>query len=137
MSALLLGASVAITWLLDGEEKNPPADAARSRIVEDGAFAPYVWHLAVRNAPLVAERGKRISAQGATERPRSLRELPIFTDAEPDFEAAFELARGYHLAICDAVYLGLARRRNEALATLDAALLRAAMAEGLPLVAAR
>ena len=90
----------------------------------------------IRNALLVAERRKRISAQGASERLRSLKELPIHTDVNPDLETVFELARGHRLAICDAVYLELASRRNEALATLDAALVRAATAEGLPLVAA-
>ena len=135
MSAFVLDASVAITWLLDDEE-NPLADAARRRIVDGGAFVPQVWHLEVRNALLVAERRRRISADGATARLRSLNELPIYTDVNPDLAAAFDLARGHHLAICDAVYLELASRRNEALATLDAALVRAATAAGLPLVAA-
>ena len=135
MSAFVLDASVAITWLLDDEE-NPVAHAARLRIVDNGAFVPQVWHLEIRNALLVAERRRRISAQGAAARLRSLKELPIYTDAEPDLESAVELARGHHLAIYDAVYLELSRRRNEALATLDAALARAAEAEGLPLVAA-
>ena len=31
--------------------------------------------------------------KGATARLNSLKELPIYTDAEPDFEAAFEVAR--------------------------------------------
>lgn len=135
MSAFVLDASVAITWLLDDED-NPLADAARSRIVDAGAFVPQVWHLEVRNALLVAERRRRISAKGATVRLRSLRELPIYTDAEADLEMVFELARDHHLAIYDAVYLELARRRNEALATLDAALVRAATVEGLSLVTA-
>lgn len=135
MSAFVLDASVAITWLLDDEE-NPLADAARRRIVDGGAFVPQVWHLEVRNALLVAERRRRISADGATARLRSLNELPIYTDVNPDLAAAFDLARGHHLAIYDAVYLELASRRNEALATLDAALVRAATAAGLPLVAA-
>ena len=135
MSALVLDASVAIAWLLEDEE-NPVADAARGRIVDGGAFVPHVWHLEVRNAMLVAERRRRITAQGATVRLRSLKELPIYTDVEPDLETAIELARGHRLAIYDAVYLELARRRNEALATLDAALARAAAAEGLPLVTA-
>ena len=135
MSAFVLDASVAITWLLDDEE-NPLADAARWRIVDGGAFVPQVWHLEVRNALLVAERRRRISTNGATARLRSLKELPIYTDVNPDLETAFELARGHHLTIDDAVYLELASRRNEALATLDVALVRAATAEGLPLVAA-
>lgn len=84
---------------------------------------------------LVAERRRRITAPGATVRLRSLKEL-LYTDVEPDLETAIELARDHRLAIHDAVYLGLARRRNEALATLGAGLARAATAEGLPLVTA-
>ena len=135
MSGFVLDASVAIAWLLDDEE-NPLADTARWRIVDGGAFVPQVWHLVIRNALLVAERRQRISAQGAVARLRSLKELPIYTDTEPDLESAVELARGHRLAIYDAVYLELARRRNEVLATLDTALVRAAKAEGLPLLAA-
>ena len=135
MSAFVLDASVAVTWLLD-DEGDPLADAARWRIVDGGAFVPQVWHLEVRNALLVAERRRRISVGGTAERLKSLKELPIYTDTEPDLEIALELARGHHLAIYDAMYLELAGRRNEALATLDAALVRAATAAGLPLVAA-
>ena len=135
MSAFVLDASVAVTWLLDDED-NPLADAARWRIVDGGAIVPGVWHLEVRNALLVAVRRGRITEAGAAERLRSLRELPIHTDMEPDLETAFELARGHDLSMCDAVYLELAKRRSEALATLDTALGRAATAEGLPLVSA-
>ena len=131
----MLDASVAVTWLLD-DEGNALADAARWRIVDGGAFVPQVWHLEIRNALLVAERLGRISVEGAATRLRSLKELPIFTDTEPDLEVAFELARSHRLALYDAVYLELASRRNEALATLDAALVRAAAAEGLQLVGA-
>ena len=131
----MLDASVAVAWLLDDED-NPLADAARQRIVDGGAYVPHVWHLEVRNALLAAERRRRISAGGTAARLRSLRQLPIYTDMEPDFEAAVELARSHRLAIYDAVYVELAKRRNEALATLDAALCRAAEAEGLALVAA-
>ena len=133
MSAFVLDASVAVTWLLHDEE-NPRADAARRRIVDGGAFVPQVWHLEVRNSLLVAERRRRISAEGATARLKSLKELPIYTDAEPDFEVAFELARVHRLTYYDAVYLELAKRRNEAVASLDGALARATIAEGLPLV---
>ena len=112
------------------------ADAARWRIADGGAFVPQVWHLEVRNALLVAERRGRISAGGTAARLKSLKELPIYTDTQPDLETALELARGHRLAIYDAMYLELAGRRNEALATLDAALARAATAAGLSLVAA-
>ena len=102
--------------------------------MDGGAFVPQVWHLEVRNSLLVAERRQRICAEEATARLESLKELPIYTDAEPDLESAFELARVHRLTCYDAVYLELAKRRNEALASLDTALARATMAEGLPFV---
>lgn len=63
-----------------------------------------------------------------------LLELPIKTDAEPNLVAAFALARRRRLSFYDAVYLELALRCGGALATLDAALARAGIAEGLALV---
>ena len=135
MSALVLDASVAVTWLVDDAD-NPLADAARWRIVDGGAFVPQAWHLEVRNALLVAERRRWISSGGTAARLKSLKALPIYTDTEPDPEAALALARGHHLTIYDAVYLELARRRDDALATLDARLARAATAEGVALVTA-
>ena len=135
MSASVLDASVAVTWLPDDED-NPVADAARWRIVDGGAFVPQVWHLEVRNALLVSERRRRISAQGTAARLRSPRQLSIHTDMEVDLETAVELARVHRPATYAAVYLELAKRCSEALATLDTAPGRAATAEGLSLVAA-
>ena len=83
---------------------------------------------------LGAERRGRIGAGEIEERLRFLQELPIRTDAEPDFETAFALARTSYLSFYDALYLELARRCDVALATLDTALARAAVAEGLVLI---
>ena len=98
------------------------------------ALVPQLWHLEVRNALLVAERRGRIRADEVEERLRCLLELPVKTDTEPNLETAFALARGRHLSFYDALYLELALRCGGALATLDAALARAAVAEGLSLV---
>ena len=133
MSPFVLDASVAVAWLLHDEEE-PRAEAALVRLAETEAFVPQVWHLEVRNALLLAERRGRISGSGALTRLRSLEGLPIHTDAEPYFDAAFELARHHRLAIYDAAYLELAKRRSGALSSLDTALVRAAVAEGLSLV---
>jgi predicted nucleic acid-binding protein len=50
--------------------------------------------------------------------------------------AVFVLARRHHLTFYDASYLELAMRERIALATLDQALARAAIAEGVPLIGA-
>ena len=133
MSALVIDASVAAAWLFDDEDDRR-ATAALARIETDAALVPQLWHLEVRSALLAAERRGRIHADEIDDRLRWLRELPVRTDAEPDFADAFALARTRRLSFYDALYLELARRRGAALATLDAALARAADAEGVPSV---
>ena len=96
---------------------------------------PQLWHLEVRNCLLVAERGARLSAGEVMDRLDALRKLPIITDAEPDLQSAFDLARAHGLSFYDAIYLELAKRQSAELATLDGALTRAAAAEGVPLSA--
>lgn len=98
------------------------------------ALVPQLWHLEVRNALLAAERRGRINVDEVEERLRFLLELPVKTDTEPNLKAVFALARARHLSLYDALYLELAIRCECALATLDAALARAAVAEGIPLV---
>lgn len=53
-----------------------------------------------------------------------------------NLSTAFSLAQMHGLSFYDAVYLELAKRQNAALASLDAALVRAAESEGLPPVEA-
>ena len=133
MSALVLDASVAGSWLLE-DELDPRAARAAERVPEDGALVPQLWHLDVRNALVSAERRGRITARGLNDRLRALRRLPVATDAAPDLDAVVALARSHRLSIYDAVYLELARRHRAALATLDAGLAHAAVAEDLPIV---
>ena len=133
MSAFVLDASVTAAWLF-GDEDDPRADAALTHLESNVALVPQHWHLEVRSALLGAERRGRIGAGEIEERLRFLQDLPIRTDAEPDFETAFALARTSYLSFYDALYLELARRCDVALATLDTALARAAVAEGLVLI---
>ena len=133
MSAVVLDASVAVAWLFDDED-GPRADTTLTHLENDMTFVPQLWHLEVRSALLGAERRRRIGTDEIEERLRFLRELPIRTDTEPDLGTAFTLARTRRLSFHDAVYLELARRRDAALATLDAALAQAAVAEGLVLI---
>ena len=133
MSALVVDASVAAAWIFDDEDE-PRAGAARLRVGIEEALVPQLWHLEVRNALLTAERRGRIRTDEVEDRLRSLLELPVETDTEPNLAAALALARRRQLTFYDAMYLELALRREGVLATLDGALMRAASAEGLPLV---
>ena len=131
MSGLVVDASVVIAWLFDDEEE-PRADSVLELLEEDGALVPHLWHLETRNTLLIAERRGRLSRRGVKERMDALRGLPIRTDEEPDLQSAFDLARAHELSFHDALYLELAKRESAGLATLDRALGRAAVAEGVP-----
>ena len=131
MSGLVVDASVVLAWLFDDEE-NSRADGALKLLAKHGALVPHLWHLEIRNTLLVAERSGRLSAEGVKERLDALVDLPILTDEGPNFQSAFELARVHQLSFYDALYLELAKRESAELATLDQALGRAAVAEGLP-----
>ena len=134
MSGLVPDASIIIAWLLDDED-DPRADMAVNEIEADGGIVPWLWHMETRNTLLIAERRGRIASDDVEERLADLRELPVETDTQPDLQSAFELARTHGLTMYDAMYLELAKREDATLATLDRALRRAAVAEGLQLLA--
>ena len=130
MSTLVLDASVTMAWFLD-DEIDSRAEVAQSRLTRDRALVPHLWHLEVRNCLIVAERRGHLSAERVIECLEALKWLPIQTDTELNLSAAFSLAHTHGLSFYDAVYLELAKRQDAALASLDAALVRAARAEGL------
>ena len=134
MTGLVVDASVVIAWLFDDEEE-PRSDRVLKRLEEAGAIVPQLWHLETRSSLLTAERRGRLSASEVNERLDALKVLPIQTDEEPDLQVAFDLARMHGLSFYGALYVELARRLSAELATLDAALGRAAAAEGIPLSA--
>ena len=133
MNDLILDASVTVDWLLD-DEFDPRARVALALVTQQGAVVPVHWHLEVRNSLIMAYRRDRIPQSELDARLLSLKELPLRTDTQLDLDVVVDLAREHTLSIYDAVYLELARRRQATLATLDAALGRAAIAEGLMLV---
>ena len=133
MNDLILDASVTVDWLLD-DEFDPRARAALALVRQQGAVVPVHWHLEVRNSLIMAYRRDRIPQSELDARLLSLKELPLRTDTQLDLDVAVDLAREHTLTMYDAVYLELAQRRQATLATLDAALGRAATAEGLMLV---
>ena len=131
MSALVIDASVAAAWLFE-DESDPRADTAYSSVQVDDGFVPQHWHFEMRNSLLMAERRDRISEDAVGDHLITIGELQLHTDSAPDLDAAFALARAHRLTFYDALYMELALRRKLPLATLDNALERAAIAEGLP-----
>ncbi len=122
-----------MSWFLD-DQTDSRAVIAQFRLTEDRALVPQLWHLEIRNCLIVAKRRGHISTERVTECLEALKWLPIQTDTEINLSAAFSLAQTHSLSFYDAVYLELAKRQEAALASLDAALIRAATAEGIPSV---
>ena len=129
----VLDASVAACWAFP-DEQDPRADAALTRIRIEDAVVPSLWWFEVRNILVVNERRKRITAAGTDSYLRELARLRIRVDREPEDVAIMRLARAHRLSVYDASYLELALREATPIATLDAELAAAAVAEGAELI---
>lgn len=125
--AFVLDSSVALAMLLP-DESSQAADAVAGLLERTHALVPAIWPLEVRNALLMALRGRRLAPREFDERVSLLDALPIEVDAGAGREAlsrAVEIARRHGLSAYDASYLELAQRHSVPLATLDGALRKA------------
>ena len=130
MTALVVDASVAASWLLQ-DESDPRAEAALSALEEGPGLVPLLWHYEMRNVFLVAHRRGRLGPEGLAERVAALGDLPLETDGAADLAAALTLAARHGLSFYDGLYLELACRRGGRIVTLDGRLATAARAEGV------
>ena len=83
---------------------------------------------------LSSERRGRLKPTVTDQLLSLLSNLPIQIDRHPNEADLMTLARRHKLTAYDAAYLELALREGLALATLDAALIQAAKAEGVELI---
>ena len=96
---------------------------------------PSLWRLELVSAVINAERRKRLTAQQRTDVLRNAAGLALRVDHDtPTVIELGDLASAHNLTPYDAAYFDLARRRKLPLATLDAALVKAARAARLPLL---
>lgn len=132
--ALVLDCSVTLPWYFE-DERTEFTEKLLDRIADTEAWVPALWRLEFTNALLSAERQKRISAARRLEILDQASRLPFLVDGSIvsllDISA---LAAQYRLSTYDAAYLELARRRGITIATLDAALVKAARGAGHPLL---
>ncbi len=134
----VLDNSVVMRWLFgDGNERDL---AYASRVLdaladpEAQALVPSVWPLEVANVIARAEARGLINEARSLQFLRLLEDLAIATDADTPQQAlkeTLQLARRFALSAYDAAYLELALRRGLPLATLDAALQKAATKAGI------
>jgi predicted nucleic acid-binding protein len=130
---LVLDSSISLAWCFH-DEQTPEINSILLSAASQGAHAPILWRFEVANGLVVAQRRKRIQADLRKLLLARLMSLDLELDADGDgriWSTTVELADLYGLTVYDAAYLELAQRRRVPLATLDAALARAAKAAGV------
>jgi predicted nucleic acid-binding protein len=136
MVVLVLDASVVLAVALQ-EGNRDRAAGILSKVAEQGAAVPCLWHIEVGNALLTAERRQALSASERAAALQELSRLPVTIDTETATRAwreAMNLADQHRLTLYDATYLELSLRLGLPLASFDATLRRAANAAHVPLL---
>jgi predicted nucleic acid-binding protein len=125
--------SVTASWCFEDQSTSYTESVLQA---VDGAsiVVPAIWRLEIVNAPLVAERRKKIAPTKSAQFLYNLQLLAISVDTEGldhVFGEVFDQARRYQRTAYDASYLELANRRALPLATRDEPLRNAAEEFGL------
>lgn len=135
---IVIDASLMIGWLID----EPEANGARyiyDQLDEIPIIVPNHWPVEIGNALVVNIRRKRIAAEALSLVQSRFHALGIVVDAALAISEIAEVARlaaELELTVYDALYVRLARNRDVPLATLDAAMRRAAQRLNIPLLPA-
>ncbi len=131
---LVVDASVALAWALP-DESSAYAEAVLAVVERDGLRVPELWAREVANGLAVAYLRKRITSADERAFLAALSHLSI--DVEESASALIVVRDGtaaamrYGLTAYDAAYLDLASREKLTLATLDAAMRKAAEQSGV------
>jgi predicted nucleic acid-binding protein len=134
--SLVLDSSVTLAWVYADETTSAVRDVFQL-IKNGGAWAPSLWRLEVGNVLQMGIRRGRHDLVFLQAALADLSLFPISIDPDTDKQAwatTLHLAHRHRLTLYDAAYLELAHRRSLPLATLDADLHAAAMAEEVPLL---
>jgi predicted nucleic acid-binding protein len=135
--AFVVDTSVALKWFLADEEDRADSLILLKSISDlNRPVVPWLWFYEIGNALTVAVRRKRIAFEQLEEILGMLEQMPVDIDPPDriDLLRLPHLARKHGLTTYDAAYLDLALREKLAVATSDAALRRAALAEGVALI---
>ena len=133
MSALVIDASLASAWCFPDERTSYTNGVLRAISSSVEGTAPRLWAYEVRNSILMGMRRGRILEADAQEFLRSLKDLTIRLSDPVSYDDVFKLADRYSLTVYDAAYLDVAIRERSQLASLDAAMCKAAANAGIPL----
>ena len=132
--AFVIDCSASLPWYIE-DEASEFCDRLAATIGRAEIWVPSLWRPELVSALINAERRKRMSRERRRAVLANADGLPLRIDHEmPSVIELNELAVSHDLTAYDAVYFELARRRKLSLATLDAALVKAARAAKVPLL---
>ena len=132
--AFVIDCSVCLPWYLK-DEANDFCDRLSRALPDSEVWVPSLWRPEFVSSVMNAERRKRMTKEQRRIVLANAGGLPLRVDYEmPPVVELAELAAAHDLTPYDAVYFELARRRKLPIATLDAALIKAARASKLPLL---
>ena len=123
-----------VASLILPDEQSERSEATMRSLSTDGIAVPALWQLEVTNLLLMAERRKRISAAIVRKLSDAIDGLPVTIEPPLTVEQrgdVLNLARTHQLTAYDSAYLELTLRLGGPLATLDAALRKAAVSCGV------
>ena len=130
---LVLDGSATLAWCLP-DERSEATEDVRRLVATEGAVVPVLWRLEVTNGLMMAMRRRRLTETVAIALLSEVDDMAISVDSEAGgaiWARDWQLAATHRLTLYDASYLEPALRRRLPLATLDAALARAATTEGV------
>lgn len=132
--AFVIDCSACVPWYIS-DEASQFCDQLGLAVHHCEVWVLALWRLELVSAMITAQRRQRLTAQERTGILRNAEGLPFRVDHDiPTVTELGNLASAHNLTSYDAVYFDLARRRKLPLATLDAALVKAARAAKLPLI---
>jgi len=133
LSRFVLDCSVTMAWCFE-DEADAYADRALDSLKAGSALVPALWSFEVANVLIVAERRRRLRRSDADAFLHLLARLPLEIDhslAIHDISFLIAIGRDHRLSAYDAAYLRLAIRERLPIATRDMALRSAARALGI------
>lgn len=127
---IVVDASITVGWLLIEEEAASTRDLY-DQVLRSGLAAPAIFKIEVANALRSALRRKTITLNGRDEALAAFTRMTIYDDEQPSLADIVAVSDRHDLTVYDASYVALAKLRVLPIATLDAAMARAARAEDL------
>jgi predicted nucleic acid-binding protein len=138
LKRFVLDASVSLAWFVDDPVPDLAVKVRQNLASDSTAVVPSLWQLEMANGFIIAERRRAITPAFVDRCLKDIEDLLSsvidITGMSLTLRQAHVLAQSFTLTAYGAVYLETARREHLPLASLDRALIEAAMKAGVPLV---